>query len=235
MNATTYGCTATAVTWSLIDVPLYGTPSSVTHISPAQLSGSALRKGNPTADLLERKLKHFFGLMDRDGSKTLELGDYLTTADQDSAENAALRGRFTRFSEDVVLPMDANGDGSVSFEEYYTAYGQGVRDSEEGYDRIKPIANAIISVADSGDGCVTREAYTLGLSHGFGVPAEHCDSTFTLLDTENKGFLTREQLQGAAADYFLSTELEAPGNNLSGGSKTAAAVPSAPDWNTRRK
>lgn len=177
-------------------------------------------------DLLERKLKHFFGLMDRDGSNCLELSDYLTTADQvsttfgfalDSPENAALRGRFTRFWEDVILPMDTNGDGNVSFDEYYTAYGQGVRDSEDGYERIRPIADAIISVADSdGDGYVTREEYALALSHGFGVAAEHCEATFTLLDTDDKGFLTREQLQGAAAEYFLSTDLEAPGNNLFG-------------------
>ncbi|WP_433517469.1 hypothetical protein ACQP2T_19190 [Nonomuraea sp. CA-143628] len=71
------------------------------------------------ADLIERKLRHFFELMDRDGSATLELADYLTAADGVSAsfgltpgspEYEAVRETFRRFWEDVVQPMDTDDD-----------------------------------------------------------------------------------------------------------------------------
>jgi hypothetical protein len=112
----------------------------------------------PMPAFLDRKMKHFFTLMDRDGSGTLELNDYLTTADSvssafgmaaGSAEHNELRRAFTRFWEDIVKPMDTNGNGHVNFDEYLTAYNAGVRDDAQGYKRIRPISDAILNIADT--------------------------------------------------------------------------------------
>ncbi|MFF5205996.1 EF-hand domain-containing protein [Streptosporangium sp. NPDC000396] len=178
------------------------------------------------ADFLERKLRHFFTLMDRDGSDTLELADYLGTADRvsasfgfasGSAEHEAVRGSFLSFWETVVKPADADGDGHVSFEEYFSAYGLRVVSESGGYQNVGSIGDAIISIADTdGDGEVTREEFDLVISQGFGVPADQCATAFASLDTGSKGHLTREELRRATAEYFLGTDPSAPGNSLFG-------------------
>jgi Ca2+-binding EF-hand superfamily protein len=177
------------------------------------------------SQLLDRKLKHFFTLMDRDQSGTLELNDYLTTADnvrsafgiaEGSAEHHELRQAFTRFWEDVIKPMDTNGNGHVNFDEYLTAYNAGVRDAPQGYQRMKPISDAILTIADTGStGKVTADDFARALS-GYGVPEPECRVAFTALDKDGSGFLTSDELQTAIEEYFLGTDPELPGNALFG-------------------
>jgi Ca2+-binding EF-hand superfamily protein len=178
------------------------------------------------SDLIERKLRHFFELMDRDGSDTLELADYLASADGISASNGlvagsethdTLRARFRRFWEDVVEPMDTDGDGHVSFAEYLTGFTEGVLDEADGYERIRPMLDVLVDIIDAdGDGRVTRAEFAGALTHGFGVPAEEGAEAFALLDEESKGHLTREELQRASAEYFLGTDPSASANSLFG-------------------
>ncbi|GAA2073549.1 EF-hand domain-containing protein [Actinomadura alba] len=177
------------------------------------------------SELLGRKLKHFFTLMDRDRSDTLELNDYLTTADSvsrsfgmatGSAEHNELRRAFTRFWEDIIKPMDTDGNGHVSFDEYRTAYNTGILDNAQGYERIRPIADAIINIADTeSNGKITADNFTLALS-GYGVPEPDCRTAFAALDEDGSGFLTRNELQEATEQYFLGTDPELPGNTLFG-------------------
>ena len=178
------------------------------------------------ADLIERKLRHFFELMDRDGSATLELADYLTAADGVSAsfgltpgspEYEAVRATFRRFWEDVVQPMDADDDGHVTFAEYIDGFTQGVLDESDGYERIRPLLDGLIDIADTdGDGRITGEEFACGLTHGFGVPEDESAEAFALLDVTAKGHLTREELQRASAEYFLGTDPDAAANSLFG-------------------
>lgn len=177
------------------------------------------------SQLLDRKLKHFFTLMDRDRSGTLELNDYLTTADsvssafgiaEGSAEHNELRRAFTRFWEDIVKPMDTDGNGHVSFEEYLTAYHAGVRDDAQGYERMKPISDAILTITDTeSNGKITEDNFALALS-GYGVPEPDGRAAFTALDQDRNGFLTPDELQKAIEEYFLGTDPELPGNTLFG-------------------
>jgi Ca2+-binding EF-hand superfamily protein len=177
-------------------------------------------------DLLDKKLRHFFTLMDHNDSGFLEHHDYVIAADRvsaafgfapDSAENNGLRHHFTRFWEDVVKPMDTSADQKVSFEEYLAAYNEGVRDAANGYDRISPITDAIIGMADSeGTGKITIAGFTSAMAGGYGIDAHACHTMFTTLDTKNLGYLTRGQLQEASKEYFLSTDPDAPGNGLFG-------------------
>lgn len=176
-------------------------------------------------ELLDRKLKHFFTLMDRDRSGTLELNDYLTTADSvgsafgmaaGSAEHNELRRAFTRFWEDIIKPMDTDGNGHVNFDEYLTAYNAGVRDNAQGYERVKPISDAILNIADTeSNGKITADSFRLALS-GYGVPEPDCRAAFAALDKDGSGFLTPDELQEAIQEYFLGTDPELPGNTLFG-------------------
>ncbi len=182
-------------------------------------------KGNTTmSELLDRKLKHFFTLMDRDGSATLELNDYLTTADSvanafglvaGSAEHDELRRSFTRFWEDIVKPMDTDGTGQVSFDEYLAAYNTGVVDNAQSYAQIKPISDAIIAIAGGPDGKITADNFALALS-GYGVPQPECRAAFAALDKDGSGFLSQDELQEAIEEYFLGTDPDLPGNALFG-------------------
>ena len=177
------------------------------------------------SEFLDRKLKHFFTLMDRDHSDTLELNDYLTTADDvgrafglavGSAEHRELRRAFTRFWEDVIKPMDTDGTGQVSFGEYLTAYNKGVVDNAQGYEQIRPISDAIIEIAGAApDGTIAAENFRLALS-GYGVPGPECRAAFTALDRDGSGFLTRDELQRAIEEYFLGTDPGLSGNTLFG-------------------
>lgn len=177
------------------------------------------------SELLDRKLKHFFTLMDRDGSATLELNDYLTTADnvsgafgmaEGSPEHHELRRTFTRFWEDVIEPMDTDGDGHVRFEEYLTAYNTGVRDHPRGYELIRPIADAVLNIIDTeSNGKITADDFTRTLA-GYGVPAPESRAAFSALDRDRSGFLTREEMQVAIEQYFLGTDPALPGNTLFG-------------------
>jgi hypothetical protein len=164
--------------------------------------------------------------MDRDGSDTLELADYLAAADgvsssfglvPGSPEFEAVRATYRRFWEDVIKPMDADDDGHVTFAEYIDGFTQGVLEESDGYERIRPLLDALIDIADTdGDGRITGEEFARGLTHGFGVPADESAEAFALLDEGAKGHLTREELQRASAQYFLGTDPDAPANALFG-------------------
>jgi Ca2+-binding EF-hand superfamily protein len=178
------------------------------------------------SELLDRKLRHFFTLMNRDQSDTLELNDYLTSADNvsnsfgiaaGSAAHEGMRQEFTRFWENIIKPMDTDGDGHVNFDEYLTAYTAGVLDDPQGYESIRPIADAIIGIADiRSDGKITPDNFTLAMSAAYGIPEPECVAAFTALDKDTNGYLTRDELQNAAAQYFLGTDPDLPGNALFG-------------------
>lgn len=177
------------------------------------------------SDLLDRKLKHFFTLMDRDGSDTVELNDYLAIADSvsrafgmddGSTGHQELRQVFARFWEDIIKPMDTDGNGHVTFAEYLAAYNAGVRDDPHGYERIRPISDAIINLADiESNGKITEDDFALALS-GYGVPEPECRAAFAALDKDGSGFLTPDELQEATEQYFLGTDPALPGNTLFG-------------------
>lgn len=178
------------------------------------------------SDLLDKKLKHFFTLMDRDTSNTLELNDYLTSADQvssafgmaaGSAEHENLRKRFAGFWENIIQPMDTNGDGHVTFEEYINAYNAAVRDNPEGYEHIQPLAEAVIALADTqATGRITADNFTTAMNAAFGVPEPETRAAFAALDTQNNGHLDHQQLHAAAQEFFLGTDPSAPANGLFG-------------------
>jgi Ca2+-binding EF-hand superfamily protein len=113
--------------------------------------------------------------------------------------------------------MDTDGDGHVSFAEYQAAYTAGVLDNPQGYETIRPIADAIISIADTeSDGKITPDNFTRAMSSAYGIPEPECRAAFTALDKDTNGYLTRDELQNAAEQYFLGTDPELPGNTLFG-------------------
>lgn len=178
------------------------------------------------SELLDRKLRHFFSLMDRDGSGTLERNDYLTAAENvntsfgvtaESAPHNQIREAFVRFWEDIIKPMDTDGDGHVSFDEYRSAYTAGVQDNPQGYENVRPLADAVITIADiESKGQVTPDNFTRAMSTAFGIPEPDCRTAFATLDKDANGYLTRDELQTAGAQFFIGTEAGLPGNTLFG-------------------
>lgn len=175
--------------------------------------------------LHDRKLNRRFELMDVNHDGQLERGDYEALARRmiqglgaspDSAKARAVLDTYTRFWDEYISRMDADGDGKVTKQEYIEAIDRQTLD-ESTFDRaFQPHFEAVAHLCDTDDdGVVDRDEFTR-MMRVHGVNAQDASQSFEQIDRDHDGTLTVDELVSAARNYYLSDTPDTPGSTFFG-------------------
>lgn len=178
-----------------------------------------------TAALHATKLNRRFDLLDADSDGYLEREDFEALAHRlvqgftcasDSPQAQAVVKTYLEFWEGFIKPMDADGDGKVSREEFVSTVTGRVR-AGDSFDRTyRPHMEAVVNLADAdGDGVLSRGEF-IRLGALAGVSEEQSNRSFLQIDTDGNGSLTAQELVAAAREFYLSDDPDAVGNHLFG-------------------
>jgi Ca2+-binding EF-hand superfamily protein len=179
----------------------------------------------PLSSAREQKLRHRFRLRDTDQNGYLTWDDFDATARQlvagfavspESPRGRAVMETYREFWQEFFVPMDTDGDGRVSEQEYLDAFAGGLVDAAS-FDRIyQPHVDAIVRLADTdGDG-VLSQAEFCRLMAVYGVGEDDAVSVFHQADTNGDGQLSTTEFLALARGFFLDDGTDGTGSRLFG-------------------
>ncbi|MGH3737080.1 MAG: EF-hand domain-containing protein [Micromonosporaceae bacterium] len=178
-----------------------------------------------TTALHDRKLKRRFELMDANHDGVLERGDYEALAQHliqglgtppDTPKARAVVETYTRFWDNYISRMDADGDGKVTKQEYIEAIDRQTLDPDA-FDRaFQPHFQAVARLCDTDDdGNVDRDEFTR-MMRVHGVSDQDASVSFDQIDQDHDGKLSVDELVNAARNYYISDEPNVPGSSFFG-------------------
>jgi Ca2+-binding EF-hand superfamily protein len=176
-------------------------------------------------ELQQRKLTRRFELFDADGNGFIERADCEEIArnlcaeydpEMRTAAGHKVYSAYLNLWEQVMVPMDINGDGKVSRDEFMASVGQQTKTPEEYGRAFRPIIEAVTELCDrDGDGALNAEEFT-GWLRACRVSPNDADMVFSKLDRDDDGTLTVDELVIAFQEYWCSQDPNARGNWLFG-------------------
>ncbi|POM25281.1 Calerythrin [Actinomadura rubteroloni] len=115
-------------------------------------------------------------------------------------------------------PLDADGDGRLTRDEFVTACTALVHDPELARRTLGELADAVLAVADrDGSGTIDLTEYTAFIhGHAPGLPDDQIAAAFARLDLDGDGAIDHGELTRCVLDYYTGTDPDAPGNWLFG-------------------
>ncbi|MFF1695260.1 EF-hand domain-containing protein [Streptomyces sp. NPDC058257] len=178
-------------------------------------------------NIRERKLKRYFTAIDADGSGTLTRGDFELVARRyvdalnlapDSHQAEKTRTATLKIWDDLISPMDANGDGKVSPEEFIDALQKSLATDRAAYaESIRPSANAYFELCDADDnGEVDEQEYIRLMGAACGIPADEAAATYRTLVPPAHDGMTRESWHEMLLSFFYDEEPDSPANHIFG-------------------
>jgi Ca2+-binding EF-hand superfamily protein len=175
------------------------------------------------SEFVTRKLKKGFERLDTSGDGVLDRADFVGAGercarafDLDPASPVAARmiEAWETTWNDMIKPMDTDGDGRVTFEEFNAALGDRMNAEPRGYERfIEPTLDLILDISDRDhDGWLTLEDFRLTYRAMLGLSDDVIEYAFTHLDTDHDDRVTRTEIQQATKEYWGGTDENALGN-----------------------
>ncbi|WP_327169656.1 EF-hand domain-containing protein [Streptomyces subrutilus] len=176
-----------------------------------------------TSAVKSRKFSILFDWFDqgKDGQLTQDdllamAGLFAMVADNDPASTAAMRDAFEQWWQLLLKHGDTDGDGQVSRAEFIAAMEANVTSPEHFSGAILAIADATMQALDTdGDGVLSRDEY-VGMAGRLGVSPVNSAAGFEKLDRDGDGVISHEEYRQAISEFYLSADLDAPGNWLLG-------------------
>ncbi|MCF6468844.1 hypothetical protein FAF44_10645 [Nonomuraea sp. MG754425] len=175
--------------------------------------------------LQQRKIDHFFEVLDPDGAGALTLPTVVAIGDRyarirgyapDSAEAHRLRAALEHWWKVVLSPMDTDGDHRIAREELTQRMAEALPDAD-GADAFRGAADAFFEVADAnGDGRLVKDEYVDMFAVGCGLARRDVIQAFQRLDLQGRGYLDLDEWRKLVDEFFTSTDADAPGNWLYG-------------------
>lgn len=176
-------------------------------------------------DLQRRKISNVFAVHDYDRDGVLTKGDFEEYTRRiaatrgwapGSAEYGRLLSRFIAFWEGLESGSDRSGDRRVSQEEWFAYWDRILQDDDLFDDLIRPIAENVFDTLDHrGDGVVTADEFALMYTSG-ALDAGAAAAAFERLDGNHDGHITRDEMSHLIAEFFKSSDPDAPANWLFG-------------------
>ncbi|MER6007872.1 hypothetical protein ABT120_55690 [Nonomuraea angiospora] len=175
--------------------------------------------------LQERKINHFFNVLDPDGAGALTLPTIVAIGDRyarirgyapTSAEAQRLRAALEHWWKTVLCPMDADGDHRITREEVAQRVATALSDAK-GAEAFRGAGDAFFEVADAnGDGRLIKDEYVDIFAVGCGLARRDMIQAFQRLDLQGRGYLDLDEWRNLVEEFFTSTDSDAPGNWLYG-------------------
>jgi Ca2+-binding EF-hand superfamily protein len=161
--------------------------------------------------ILEVRFQHW----DRAGNGYLRLSDLEEAARRvgeafgraaDSRQQVALDESCRQLWRTLARHADVDLDGRISQHEYVAAFGTGVLDDPDAFDRIyRALLENVVIVADAnGDDKLNKEEFLRLMRTWYTADESDGAEAFRRLDRDGDGFLTLGEMVQATADLYFS-------------------------------
>ncbi|MFI0410125.1 EF-hand domain-containing protein [Actinomadura sp. 3N508] len=176
--------------------------------------------------LRARRFQRYFTALDSNEDGRLSRSDFelagLRYAEKlgyaaGSAEQRRLSDMSVALWTDMVSPMDTDGDGEVTYEEFWAAIEQNLGSDRADYAKVRPVIEIYFTMADSdSDGEISREEFTTMFTTAVRVPEADVAANFSAITAEHAEVLTLARFHEAMAEFCYGTDPQAPANHLFG-------------------
>ncbi|MGP4114229.1 EF-hand domain-containing protein [Streptomyces sp. 4N509B] len=174
-------------------------------------------------DFIIAKVGAGFDYLDRDGDGALTEADHVLMGRDvaeglgygaGSPEEQGVIDAYLRIWRELHLPMDTDGDGRISRDEFIASTSSLANDAKRAEAVLGGLADRITDIADrDSDGELDLEEYTAFVrGQAPGLPPDEVRDAFGHLDRDGDGHVTRAELRAAVIEYFTSPDPAAPGN-----------------------
>lgn len=178
--------------------------------------------GKIADDRYTRKIRKFFDLLDDNGDESLSLEDFMDAATRVAqsfgfAEGTPEHQRVVAAYSTLWADVYSNMDETLSFDKMISAHETSVLMIPGGYERVRPVADTLLTLADADqDDVISKLEYVRILHDAFRVPEDEAGEAFDTLDPEGKGKLTRRQIHRAAEGFFCTANQKTYGSAMFG-------------------
>lgn len=176
-------------------------------------------------ELQIEKLDRAFDHIDADHTGQIERDDLIGLGSRvllgfgeapTSSRGKALLDRFDELWTEIAAHADADGTGAISPAEFRTAMINAYIKQQKFDQTFRPATAALAAVVDTnGDGVVGLDEFQV-FQAAFGTSDDDATAAFYMLDRDNNGSLSVDELVIAAHEYYTSPDPQAPGNALYG-------------------
>ncbi|MFJ3696942.1 EF-hand domain-containing protein [Streptomyces sp. NPDC090052] len=134
-----------------------------------------------------------------------------------TAPASALQKSLLEYWKRLFVPMDTDGDGVVSREEFLAGFVS-LEDRPDDYARIvTPSAKVFVATADvDGDGELDKSEFKRLFQSSFALSDEDIDVSFADIDTDSSGSISTDELRAAIRVFHSSTDPNDRGHRLLG-------------------
>ncbi|WP_030593475.1 EF-hand domain-containing protein [Streptomyces globisporus] len=183
-------------------------------------------------DLRDLKYSQWFKGADVDGDgfitrqDVLQMGKRFSDARGDAAQSATgrrLTEELETFWNQVIAPMDQDGDGQVDLQEMTAGFRRALTDPNLYQQQIQLVADCFFDLIDlDGNGKIDQSEFGQIFGLAGNIPIEDCAPVFAALDRDGSGALDRSEFHQALTEFFYGNDPDASANHLFG--KIAIAV-----------
>ncbi|WP_405674596.1 EF-hand domain-containing protein [Streptomyces sp. NBC_01511] len=180
----------------------------------------------PEKSIIHSKARHYYNVFHRErdgwvsetdvhawvGRTTREFGLAPGTAPADALQRSILE-----YWKRLFVPMDTDGDGVVSRDEFLAGFVS-LENKLDDYARIvTPSAKVFVATADvDGDGELDKSEFRRLFQSSFALSDEDIDVSFTDIDTDSSGSISTDELRAAIRVFHSSTDPNDRGHRLLG-------------------
>lgn len=177
-------------------------------------------------ELLKRKLAHGFAMLDADGDGLLTEHDQEVMGRRSAAgiglapgeqAESRLEDAYRALWQRALQPY-ADVAGQLDVDGFVDAMQALAKDSRAAEETFGQLTDAYFDVADRDvDGLLTPDEYHAFVNgHTPSLDVEEIDRSFSRLDTDGDGAITRAELASAVLDFWTGTDPDGPGTNFLG-------------------
>jgi len=171
-----------------------------------------------------RKLQLRFALLDTDGNGYLSQEDYdLVTLRlcaafghlPGTAEYERVHNAYLKLWEQLRSRMDLDGTGRITLDQFMAGCERAIHEQRPLPPAHDPVDLIFEMVDADQNGVIDLVEFTTWM-HAYGVGAQDTVEAFDLLDSDDDGVLSREEVSAAAQAFYGSTDPADVGNWLFG-------------------
>lgn len=129
----------------------------------------------------------------------------------------ALQKSILEYWKRLFVPMDTDGDGVVSRDEFLAGFVS-LENRPDDYARVvTPSAKVFVATADvDGDGELDKSEFKRLFQSSFALSDEDIDVSFADIDTDGSGSISTDELRAAIRVFHSSTDPNDRGHRLLG-------------------
>ncbi|WP_406449588.1 EF-hand domain-containing protein [Streptomyces sp. NBC_00876] len=176
--------------------------------------------------IIHSKARHYYDVFHRERDGWVSEADVYAWAGRTTQEFRlapgtapadALQNSLLEYWKRLFVPMDTDGDGVVSREEFLAGFVS-LENKADDYARIvTPSAKVFVATADvDGDGELDKSEFKRLFQSSFALSDEDIDVSFIDLDTDGSGSISTDELRAAIRVFHSSTDPNDRGHRLLG-------------------